>query len=65
MTNKEIITSYVKAEDQLADFFTKYLRIGRVALICSKLGLYGVYILQLEGECYTMINYILSICYLI
>jgi hypothetical protein len=65
MTNKEIITSYVKAEDQLVDFFTKSLVIGRVAFICSKLGLHGVYILQLERECYIMINYILSICYLI
>jgi hypothetical protein len=39
----EIITTFVKSEDQLADMFTKSLKGSRVDYICNKLGSYDIY----------------------
>jgi hypothetical protein len=42
LTNKEIVTPYLKTKDQLADLITKPLIPRRVAFI-SKLGPYDIY----------------------
>jgi hypothetical protein len=41
----------VKSRNQLADMFTKLLCRNRLKFICSKVGLYDIYMLQLEGKC--------------
>jgi hypothetical protein len=43
LTNKEIVTPYVKTKYQLVDFFTKSLSPRRVAFMYSKLGSYDIY----------------------
>lgn len=39
----DIITSFVKSNDQLADVFTKSLRGPRISYICNKLGAFDLY----------------------
>ncbi|XP_070056940.1 uncharacterized protein [Nicotiana tomentosiformis] len=39
----DIITKFVKSNDQLADIFTKYLIGSRIGYICNKLGTYDLY----------------------
>ena len=41
--SKEIATSFVNSNDQLADVFTKALRGSRINYICNKLGAYDIY----------------------
>ena len=41
--SKEITTSFVNSNDQLADIFTKSLRGPRIAYICTKLDAYDIY----------------------
>ncbi|KAK6150593.1 hypothetical protein DH2020_015525 [Rehmannia glutinosa] len=40
---KEVVTSHVSSNDQLADIFTKALRGPRVNYICNKLGAYDIF----------------------
>jgi hypothetical protein len=47
---KEIETSYVKSQDQLADIFTKGLEPGPFVKITSKLGLIDIYNPNLRGS---------------
>ena len=47
---KEIETSYVKSEDQLADIFTKGIGNKAFVNISSKLGLYDIYKPSLRGS---------------
>ena len=47
-----IVTPYVSRRVQIADKLTKTLCKTRLGLLCKKLGLYDIYTLQLEGECY-------------
>lgn len=39
-----IVTSYINANDQLANILTKYLRGPRIGFICDKLGAYNLYV---------------------
>lgn len=43
LINEEVVTPYMKSEDQLADLFTKALGRDRVEFLCNKLGLYDIY----------------------
>jgi hypothetical protein len=52
----------MKTEDQLTDLVTKILSHGQVVFICP-IWDYTIYILQLEGDCLIMMNYILPIGY--
>ena len=39
----DIVTKFVKSNDQLADMFTKSLTCPRINYICNKLGAYDLY----------------------
>ncbi|CAH9070189.1 unnamed protein product [Cuscuta europaea] len=52
-----ICTPFVSTKDQTADIFTKGLFRPIFELLISKLGMYGIYIHQLEGECRKMLHY--------
>jgi hypothetical protein len=40
---RQIVTSFVNSNDQLADIFTKSLRGPRITYICNKLDAYDIY----------------------
>ena len=40
---RDIVTKFVKSNDQLADMFTKSLTCPRINYICNKLGAYDLY----------------------
>ncbi|CAN6447253.1 unnamed protein product [Victoria cruziana] len=48
--SKELILSYIKTEDQIADVFTKGLYSGGFERNICKLAIFDIYV-QLEGEC--------------
>jgi hypothetical protein len=48
--SKEIETSFVKSENQLADIFTKGLSVKAFENISRKLGLYDIYHPSLRGS---------------
>ena len=41
--SRDIVTKFVKSNDQLADMFTKSLTCPRINYICNKLGAYDLY----------------------
>ena len=41
--SRDIITSFVNSNDQLADAFTKFLRGPRISYLCNKLGANELY----------------------
>ena len=41
--SRDITTSFVNSNDQLADVFTKSLRGPRISYMCNKLGAYDLY----------------------
>lgn len=48
--NKEIVTTFVGLQDELADIFTKWLAKSHTHQICFKLGLFDIYKHKVEGE---------------
>lgn len=54
--SREITTNFVNSSDQLADLFTKTLRVPQIDYICNKL-VPMTYGLQLEQECQNVISH--------
>ena len=47
----DIVTKFVKSNDQLADIFTESFTSHHINYICNKLGTYDLYAPQLVREC--------------
>ena len=45
-----VVVKHISSGHQLADLLTKPLGRTQINFICDKLGLYDIYMLQLEGE---------------
>ena len=48
--SRDIVTKFVKSNDELADIFTESLTGPRINYICNKLGTYNLYARALRGS---------------